>query len=657
MTDKQKIDKDFITSVVNMERHDAESWMDSELSEAQAKNLDYYNGEEFGNEEEGFSQVVTRDVLETVEGIMPDLMKIFTAGDEVVAFDPAYPGDEENVQLEGAYMNHLFYNRYDGYTCLYTWFKDALLMKNSYVMTDYCMKEQVQFTTYEGLTEEEFKVLEDGQSDDENLEGTEWELDSYEPNPANEELYDARVRLTRWQGVPEFTNIPSEEFLIKDRSVCIKDAAFVAWTPTKTRGELIEMGFDEDDLENAAPSSNSNADKPVQRARWNDPREDSAGAESISGYMNQELDYMEAWTRMYCEEEERVKLIHSFHVGMECLDYEEVDRCPIISITPFMTPHKHIGVCPADLVTDIQEIHSMIMRQMLDNLALQNAGRYTAVEGQVNYQDLIDNRIGGVIRQKMAGAVQRLDTPDLSNFTIPVLEQLQLHKENRTGVSRMTAGLDDKALNSHQSMGAVTTMMSAAQNKILLIARNFAETGVKQLFKELRTLIREHQQSPDMIQVGGRFAIVNPAEWQDRNDIKVTVGLGRGNKDQQLVHLQAIQGLLSSVQNSPAGYLIQPEHTYALVTEFIKNSGFEDPTKFIAHPSQVQPPEPAPDPQLIAAQAQQVASQAQMVKAQTDQAKEQHRQMKEFPWEQKTDAAELGLEATQDRAVGIGDGK
>jgi len=278
------------------------------------------------------------------------------------------------------------------------------------------------------------------------------------------------------------------------------------------------------------------------------------------------------------------------------------------------------------------------------------------VEGQVNLQDLIDNRIGGIVRQKMPGAVGRLETPDLSQFTIPVLQQLDMIKENRTGVSKMTAGLDESALSSHQTATAVNQVMTAAQGKILLIARNFAETGVKELFVELYNLIREHQTTPDLVPISGRYALVNPKEWIERYDVHVTVGIGNGNKDQQLFHLSQISQLLQQVGNTQYGYLVSAENVFNLASEFIKNSGYQNPNKFIQNPATVEAPEPEPDPQMIAAQASMASVQADAQKkqadAQIDQLQSQLDAAK-FDWQKKIDAAEVTLEDSQKRPVGI----
>ena len=659
MTDFIKIDGDYLGQTVRKELDAAGSWMDADLASEQADNLKYYYGEPFGNEEDGFSQVVTRDVLETVEGIMPELMKIFAGTDQVVEFDPVGPGDEEKVEIAGKYISHLFMNRGNGYEVLYDWFKDALLMKNGVVKVGWEENEECQFREYAALSEDEFKLLERGESEDSDLFATEYEIDDYEQYKEDgQAYYNVRLKVSRQRGHADVTVIPSEDFRIKERSTSIEDSSFVAHVMEKTVGELIEMGYDEDDIEQGFSESETG---PVSQARYRQPDETNTfnDSEGSSKY-DRTVEFSESYIKLYDPEDERVKIYKTHQVGFTCLDYMEVDRVPIISLSPIMMPHKYSGLAVADLVRDIQEIRSQIFRQMLDNLALQNAGRYTAVEGQVNLQDLIDNKIGGIVRQKMPGAVQRLDTPDLSAFTIPTLEMLELQKEGRTGVSKMSHGLDESALSSHQTATAVNAVLTAAQSKILLIARNFAETGVKRLFLEMYNLVREYQTMPDMVPISGRYAVVAPSEWIDRYDVRVTVGIGNGNKDQQLFHLGQIQQMMQAVGQSPYGYLITADNVFNLASEFIKNSGYDNPVKFISNPAMVEPPPPPPDPALIKAQADAQSVQVDAQKVQSDSANNQGKLLldtEKFHWEKKVNAAEVSLEASQDRPVGVGTGK
>jgi len=343
-------------------------------------------------------------------------------------------------------------------------------------------------------------------------------------------------------------------------------------------------------------------------------------------------------------------------------------------LSPIMMPHKFTGVSIADLVKDIQEIRSKMWRHTLDNLALSNAGRYAAVENQVNLQDLIDNRIGGIVREKVQGAVRQLPVPQLGNATFPFLNELEKEREDRAGVSRMTQGLDAAALTSNTAATAVNQVMTAAQEKIQLIARIFAETGVKELFLQLYRLSRTNNSEVDIVKLRGRFVPVTPYDWKDRFDMTVTVGLGNQNKDQQLMHLNNISTMLRGIGETRFGYLINAEHVHTLATEFIQNAGYKNAARFIGDPRDVQPPEPQPSADMVAAQGEaqkdvadaqlkQVQAQAQQAEAQMKQAEFQLKleglkfEREKFEWMKKKEAAELGLEAQQKRPVGIGDSK
>ena len=646
-----------LSEIVRRELSSADSWSNGDLADQQAEALDYYYGEPFGDEEDGFSSVVTRDTLKTVEGIMPSLMKVFASGDTFVEFEPTGAEDEEAAQQATDYLNYIFDKRCDGFNVLYTWFKDALLMKNGLVEVSWTQDELCDIENFVGIEDSEVLALEE----DENLEIVNKEVNEEDPN-----LYDVTVRRDNSRGRPVVDNIPSSEFRIKARSKSIKDADFVARVQEVSIGSLVDYGFSREDV--SAGHHSSLIKNQVEDARFGDVEE----ANDFGN--NTEVEYVKAWVKAFDEAEEKMKLFEVHMVGNVVLEKEEVGTIPVINLSPIMMPHKFTGVSVADLVKDIQEIRSKMWRHTLDNLALSNAGRYAAVENQVNLQDLIDNRIGGIVREKVQGAVRQLPVPQLGQATFPFLNELDKEREDRVGVSRMNQGLDPSALTSNTAATAVNQVMTASQEKIQLIARIFAETGVKELFLQLYRLSRTNNTEVDIVKLRGRFVPVAPYDWKDRYDMAVTVGLGNQNKDQQLMHLNNIATMLRGIGETQGGYLIQPQHIHSLASEFIKNAGYRNPAKFIGDPSQVKPPEPQPTPDMIAAQGEsqkdmadaqlkQVQAQAQQAEAQLKQTELQIKlenmkfEREKFEWMKKKEAAELGLEAVQKRPVGIGDSK
>ena len=652
----ETITNESLAQLVGRELDAADSWSNGDLADQQADALDYYYGQPFGDEEDGFSQVVTRDTLKTVEGIMPSLMKVFTSDDNFVEFEPMGAEDVDAAQQATDYLNYVFNKRCDGFNVLYTWFKDALLMKNGLVEVYWAEDEICDVENFKEISFDELQVIES----DENVEIIEKEPCD-DPN-----YYDVSVKRTDYRGRPVVENIPSSEFRIKARSKSIKDADFVARVQEVSIGSLVSMGYDKEDISEGHRSSLIK--NQVEDARFNDVEEPADFTN------NTVVEYIKSWIRVFDEEEGQMKLFEVHCVGNQVLDKEEIGVIPVINLSPIMMPHKFTGVSVADLVKDIQEIRSKMWRHTLDNLALTNAGRYAAVENQVNLQDLIDNRIGGVVREKVQGAVRQLPVPQLGQATFPFLNELDKEREDRVGVSRMTQGLDASALTSNTAATAVNQVMTAAQEKIQLIARIFAETGVKDLFLQLYRMVRVNNSEVDIVKLRGRFIPVAPYDWKDRFDMTVTVGLGNGNKDQQLMHLNNITAMMQNVGNSEFGYLIQPRHIHKLATEFIKNSGYKNANEFIGDPAEIEPPQPQPNAEMITAQGEaqkdmadanlkQVEAQAKQAEAQMKQAEFQLKleelkfQREKFEWMKKKEAAELGLEAQQKRPVGIGDSK
>ena len=651
------ITNESLSELINRELNAADSWSNGDLADQQAKALDYYYGQPFGDEEEGFSSVVTRDTLKTVEGIMPSLMKVFASGDTFVEFEPVGAEDVAEAQQATDYLNYVFDKRCDGFSVLYTWFKDALLMKNGLVEVSWTQDEICDIQNFTAIEQIELDALESEE---------EVEIVHKEINEEDSNLYDITIRRTNNRGRPVVDCVPSSEFRIKARSKSIKDSDFIARVQDVSIGSLIDYGFERDDISEGHGSSLIK--NQVEDARFGD-------VEEPNDFSNDTVvEYIKAWVRTFDEEDEKMKLFEVHMVGNTVLEKTEVGEIPIINLSPIMMPHKFTGVSIADLVQDIQEIRSKMWRHTLDNLALSNAGRYAAVENQVNLQDLIDNRIGGIVREKVQGAVRQLPVPQLGNATFPFLNELEKEREDRAGVSRMTQGLDAAALTSNTAATAVNQVMTAAQEKIQLIARIFAETGVKELFLQLYRLSRTNNSEVDIVKLRGRFVPVSPFDWKDRFDMTVTVGLGNQNKDQQLMHLNNISTMLQGIGSTRFGYLINAEHVHTLATEFIQNAGYKNSAKFIGDPREIQPPEAQPSADMVAAQGEaqkdmadaelkKVQAQAQQAESQMKQAEFQLKleslkfEREKFEWMKKKEAAELGLEAQQKRPVGIGDSK
>ena len=304
---------------------------------------------------------------------------------------------------------------------------------------------------------------------------------------------------------------------------------------------------------------------------------------------------------------------------------------------------------------ELQLIKSTLMRNLMDNAYNQNFGRYAVLEGQANLDDLLTQRPGGVVRVKTPNAVTRLDTPPLEPYSFQMLSYLDGIRESRSGVSSVSQGLNSDALTSHTTATAVAQVMTAAQQRVELIARNFAETGVKELMRSIYELLQKNQDKAVVVKLRGEWLDIRPDSWRDKADCTVSVGLGHGNRDQQLLHLgtmlqfatQAMQGGLD---------IVNEQNLYNMGAALIKNMGFVNVQDFLTDPSSIPQQEgPTPEEQMAATE-QQIKQKELEIKIAEVQIKAQRVQLEAA--EAKVDSqlkfAELQLEREQKRAVAIG---
>jgi len=204
-----------------------------------------------------------------------------------------------------------------------------------------------------------------------------------------------------------------------------------------------------------------------------------------------------------------------------------------------------------------------------------------------------------------------LDTPLVAAQAFPMLEYIDGVREDRTGVTRYTQGLDADTLN--KTATGINQIMTAAQQRVELIARVFAETGVKDLFRKILELVNRHQSAPRIIRLRNRWVPMDPREWNTQMDISISVGLGTGNKDQMLMHLRNlldIQVQAIRMQGGVDGPLVRLENVYSTLAKLVENAGLKSADTYFTDPTQrpaAPPPPPAtppPDPALAAVQQQ-----------------------------------------------------
>lgn len=589
-----------LLAIVESEERQSLGYGDGELNNQREQALKYYNAEPYGNEMEGRSQVVTTEVADTVEWILPSLLKIFTTSEKAVEFQPERPSDAETAKQATDAINYVFYRQNNGFLVLYSFFKDALLTKNGYVKVYYEDTERRHKETYKGLTEPQMVMLT-------MKPGVEVIGGGSYPDPAWMEqgpppnLYDVQIQITEPYGKACVVPIPPEELLISrdHNSVDLRDSSFVAHRSEKTLSDLKEMGYE--DLEDI-PTSDWFAQSTPEATARREFDEESTGGETPDRSMRK-VWVTEAYIRVDYDGDGIAELRKVVKAGHKILENEEIDLIPIAAITPTIMTHRHFGKSVADWVMDIQLLKSTITRQVLDNIYLTNSPRKIVLADpstgapRANLDDLLSVRVGGIIREYVPQAIRPEQTPFMGQYGLQVMEYLDAVRENRTGVTRYNQGVDANSLN--KTATGISAIMSASQQRIELIARIFAETGVSRIFQLiLHCLVKYGAQRPITIRLRDQWVDYDPSNWNDQMDMTVNVGLGTGNKDQQLIHLQQIaMAQAEAIKQGGMGLLVTPKNIYNTQAKIIENAGFKNVEEFWKDPGD-QMPQPRPDPKI-----------------------------------------------------------
>jgi len=639
------MDESALTALLNNELRNAMGYV-GRLTQERERALFYYRGEAKGDlsapEVEGRSSVVSTDLMDTVEWIMPQLMRIFMSGEDVVEFSPKKAEAEESAKLITQYVNYIMQHDNEGFRVLHTCIKDALIEKMGVAKVYWTTEGVERKEEYQGLTQEALaEVMKD--EDVELRQATE-RIDPMTGMP----VYDAVFCRKTEEGRVKIDPVPPEEFLFARDSKSTQHSRFMAHRVQKTISDLRQAGYDEKKLENLGSDEGAIdlTGERVQRALQDDEnawanryREASQDPASRIVWVN------ECYIKVDYDGDGIVEWRKVVKAGNVVLENEEIDEPPFVVFTPLLMSHRMIGLGMYDLVGDLQRIKTALLRQVLDNAYLINNGRYLALNDRVNLDDLLTVRPGGIVRVDQMDAVQPLPVNPIGNNALPLLEYVDELRQNRTGVTAHTQGIDGDALN--KTATGMQILQDASQARIELIARTMAETAVKQLFRLVFMLVCKHQKTSRMMRVNGKYIPVNPREWVNEYDMTINVGLGMGNKQGQQ---QSLMQLLTIQKDALAAQLIPPNKVLATARRLTEAMGYKNVDQFwptdqeAQQMMQQQQQKPPQDPiliqQQIDAHKQQTAqaietfkaqqqSQLQQQKAQLDQAAEAARLQQE----------------------------
>lgn len=644
--DDNRLSDDEIVALLRHEKAISSSYQNTNITYQRAEAMKYYLGQPYGDEQDERSKVITTEVRDTVEAILPQLVKLFLSSDRVVRYDATSADEEEAADQATDMANHVVRNDNDGFMLFHNWFKDALLQKNGVVKPYWDETTKVTEEIYEGLLEQELMAL----LQDDELEPIEMTQSDMvmmpasmpapmpapmmppgqppmppqaqgpmpgqppmpmpPPGPQPVPVFDVKVRRTRKTGRIKIRGVPPEEFLIALNARSIQNARFVAHRRLMSISELIEMGIPKDEVWDLGGEA---SDGDLTGERYERFAIDGGmfpESQSIQHAMRQlwvcECYYLvdtdgdgiaERWRFLLAGQNDKL-------VYKERWDGD----WPFASITPVPMPHKYFGLSLHDLIKDIQRIKSTLTRQLLDNIYQINNNRMIVQEGLVNLDDLLTNRPGGIIRTTAAPSqvAVPLQPNAIGPVVVPTLEYLDSIAEKRTGITAYNQGLDANSLN--KTATGINIINNAAQERQLLIARIFAETGVRDLFRQILQLLVRHQDKPRTIKLRGKWVPMDPSRWNAEMAVTVDVALGTSNRAEMIGMLSQLLAIQKEGIASGAPIVSWPK-LYNTLGKLVEAAGLKSVDHYFDDPSQAQPKPQQPNPLV---EAEQVKAQAQM---------------------------------------------
>ena len=646
----EQLDEEGILDIVSAEMSQAATGsFVTEIDGNRQEALDYYLGNPRGDEEEGRSQVISTDVADAIEWIMPQIIKAMVAKGPVVEFDAIGADDELQADMETEFTHDTFMKENEGFLNLYEFIKDALMQKNGIFKIYYDETDKVKTERYDGLNQQELEML--MQQDNTEIVDMEECIDEVAMQQREQQLqqmqqqiqqmpqklkqqamqqfqqvppeqlqqaqqqamqqgqqqvqqaqqqlqqmqqqppvmrYAVTVDVTTTQGKVRVDCVAPEDFRVNQHhdSLSLDEARFTAHVRMRTKSELIEEGYDPEVIRNAEENLTNNFEREYRFSMQDETvYSDPNYSEDESQIM---LEVSECYMMIDVEQTGVAKLMQVTVLGSDdptdVLAMEPCEENPFVSSTCIIMAHKFFGLSIYDRLKQLQDMKTSLWRNIMDNLYLQNNREKEVVEGQVNLDDLLVSRPGGIKRVKQPGMIRELQVQPIGQEGYQMLDYMDQVRTGRVGVSPDTAGNVD-ALGTAVGSEGVAQLLSAKEELTGLMVRVIAETGMKPAYLKIRDLLVRYKNNSTAFKFRGEWQQVNPSQWGDRSRTTIKVGTGTGDDQRKVGAIQQVIAYQSQAIQTPGNTLVFPAQMYEALDEFCRASGLKSAAPYFLDPA------------------------------------------------------------------------
>ena len=585
--DYKKLSDTEIVALVDDNVGRSVGYHDSELSRERSNVMEYYTGAKPKPIHDGNSKYVSLDVYDGVSSMTAALLETFSSGNKIVHFSPQGEEDVKMAAICSEYTDYVAHRQNDLYSIMSSVIHDGLMARAGIAKVFW--QEQTETTSefFENVTENELDVI---------LSQDDVELGEYEEDELG--LLSGEILVTRDTSQVIIENIAPEEFLIESQPKSVESALFCAHRTKKTLSELRLDGYSEKLINKIGDHSDVTMGTDLEVLSRHDSISNDRGF-NAHGYQDQVREVMvyEVYMEMDCEGSGVAELYKIIKAGNVLLDKEKVNRKPFITFVPLPIPHAFYGNNFADKLVATQNARTVLTRSILDHAMVTNNPRYTVLKGGLsNPKELIDNRVGGLVNVTRPDAIAPMMQAPLNPFTFQLLATLQEDKEETSGISSLSQGLNKDAISKQNSAAMVEQLATMSQQRQKIIARNFATQFLKPLYQAVYQLCIENESQEKIVEIGGEYIEINPSDWADKRDVTVELSLGYGEQDREA---QKYIGMHQTFQADPAlQKMYTPQNQFQLISKVMELSGIKNVAEYLTSPDQLPPEQPDPAQEL-----------------------------------------------------------
>jgi hypothetical protein len=575
---KQQLSDQEVLDKIEAKVKESVGYKESKLSRERERVTQYYNSQLPERANLGASSYVSTDVYDSVEASKAQLLETFSGNqDDLISFTPQGADDVIASKIATDYCSYVVFRENDGYSICGDVIHDGLTGRAGIVKVFW---EEI----YE-YDDEEFAELsyEDVQGLASQEDITDLDADAGD-HPMG--LFSGKLKRRRDLSKVTLLPIPGDEFGISKNAATIKDADITYHRTLKSKYELKALGYDAKKVD--ALNADSDTESPERQAReWA-----IDGTSSGNDAMQTDLEkvwFYEAYAKMNIDGE-GVKLYKICFAENALFDKQEVYCAPFKAFVPLPVPHVFFGNNFAARVIPTQNARTVLTRAILDHTVTTTNPRWTVLQnGLLNPKEMLDNRKGGLVNIKRQDAIKALEQHALNPFVFQTLEMLKSNKEESTGISSLSQGLNKEAISTQNSQGLVSDLVTLSQQRQKIIARNFAKFLIE-VYLEVYRLVLENEKKEKIVQVAGDWQPVSAQAWRERTDCKASVNLGYGDREKETQKFASTHQLLLET----AGPMYTAENKFNLMSDGLKSAGFKDFQRYITSPDKVEPPLPDP---------------------------------------------------------------